>query len=257
MGVSHAETEATETTYIVKKGDWLAKIAPNFGTTWKAIAKANNIKKPYIIHPDQKLRIPHQANTVRHNEVSKTTTPFLWKKPGHAKCKKCELHASVKGLGFPDVVETALIAKVENREFTMIEIAPGMHFDAMYFGKRIRKENVIASWPVGHTEPAREYSIIHNGTRYALVYPLVCGNWSKTTSTVVLPPIAASPPVKEIPVAPPVHDDRVAAIASPQPPEPTLGKIIPPVCATCPDFIVLAVFEPRKNEESNAPQSGW
>lgn len=63
------ETKATETktettapaatgkVYIVKEGDYLYKIAREHGTTWKAIAQANNLKDPNIIIPGQELKI--------------------------------------------------------------------------------------------------------------------------------------------------------------------------------------------------------
>lgn len=43
--------------YIVKKGDTLSKIGAKLGINWQDIAKLNNIKAPYIIYPNQKLRI--------------------------------------------------------------------------------------------------------------------------------------------------------------------------------------------------------
>lgn len=44
-------------TYVVKKGDTLSKIAKKYGTTYKKIAKDNNIANPNIIHVGQKLII--------------------------------------------------------------------------------------------------------------------------------------------------------------------------------------------------------
>jgi len=45
-------------TYTVKRGDNLEKIAKRYGVSVKAIIRANNLKKPYIIRPGQKLKIP-------------------------------------------------------------------------------------------------------------------------------------------------------------------------------------------------------
>lgn len=47
-----------EVVYIVKPNDNLTKIANEYGTTYQAIADANGIKAPYIIYPNQKLKIP-------------------------------------------------------------------------------------------------------------------------------------------------------------------------------------------------------
>jgi N-acetylmuramoyl-L-alanine amidase len=43
--------------YTVKKGDTLSKIGAKLGINWQDIAKLNNIKAPYVIYPNQKLRI--------------------------------------------------------------------------------------------------------------------------------------------------------------------------------------------------------
>ena len=43
--------------YTVKKGDTLSKIGAKLGVNWQNIAKLNNIKAPYIIYPNQKLKI--------------------------------------------------------------------------------------------------------------------------------------------------------------------------------------------------------
>lgn len=245
-GFAHAGYEqGAETTYTVKKGDWLAKIAPNFGVTWNAIAKANNVKKPYVIYPDQTLRIPH---TLKVSSTSGAEV-FLWKNPGNAKCKDCTVTRSVQGLGYPDIVADILIAKVKNRDFTIIHITSGTHFDAMYFGKNIRKEHVIAQWKKGHSERAREYFVVYNETRYALVYPIVCGNWAKHTSAAPIH-LTVGPPEKNN-----VSVDRVVDITPPQSPEIIPGQITEATCSTCPDFIILATFEPLTKKESYTTNS--
>lgn len=43
--------------YTVKRGDTLSKIGAKLGINWQDIAKLNNIKSPYIIYPNQKLKI--------------------------------------------------------------------------------------------------------------------------------------------------------------------------------------------------------
>ena len=45
-------------THIVIRGEWLVKIAGQYGVPWYEIALANNIKSPYTIYPNQKLCIP-------------------------------------------------------------------------------------------------------------------------------------------------------------------------------------------------------
>jgi nucleoid-associated protein YgaU len=46
------------TTYVVKKGDSVYKIAKKFGTTMQAIILANNLRNPDLIFPGQVLYIP-------------------------------------------------------------------------------------------------------------------------------------------------------------------------------------------------------
>ncbi len=43
--------------YTVKKGDTLSKIAQQFGTDWKTLAKLNNLKNPNLIRVNQLIRI--------------------------------------------------------------------------------------------------------------------------------------------------------------------------------------------------------
>ena len=48
----------TYTTYVVQAGDYLVKIANQYGINWSQIAVANNINAPYIIYVGQSLLIP-------------------------------------------------------------------------------------------------------------------------------------------------------------------------------------------------------
>jgi LysM repeat protein len=51
-------TPGGQTTYVVRSGDTLGRIAQRFGTTVSAIAQANNIVNPNLIYPGQVLIIP-------------------------------------------------------------------------------------------------------------------------------------------------------------------------------------------------------
>ncbi|URN11383.1 LysM peptidoglycan-binding domain-containing protein [Streptomyces radiopugnans] len=62
-GGDAVEKPATGGTYTVKPGDTLSKIGERLGVPWPDIAKANNIKTPYRIHPGDKLTIPKAAAT--------------------------------------------------------------------------------------------------------------------------------------------------------------------------------------------------
>ncbi|KGR79220.1 hypothetical protein CD29_07710 [Ureibacillus manganicus DSM 26584] len=47
----------TNTTYVIKKGDTLYRIARNFGVTVSSIVETNNIKNPNLIYPGDELHI--------------------------------------------------------------------------------------------------------------------------------------------------------------------------------------------------------
>lgn len=44
--------------YVVKKGDYLSKIAPKYNTTWRELAKLNSLANPNLIYPNQVLKVP-------------------------------------------------------------------------------------------------------------------------------------------------------------------------------------------------------
>lgn len=62
--------EASGSTYTVKKGDTLSAIAKKYGTTVAKIVKDNNIKKPNLIHPGQKLKVGDQDKPTNKNVTS-------------------------------------------------------------------------------------------------------------------------------------------------------------------------------------------
>lgn len=57
-GSKPSEQVVKSTTYTVKKGDTLTKIARQYKTTWQKLQQANNLKNPHLIFPGQKLIIP-------------------------------------------------------------------------------------------------------------------------------------------------------------------------------------------------------
>lgn len=56
-----AKTGKTEIVYIVRKGDWLSKIAPKYGLTWRELAAYNHLSNPNYIVVGQKILIPVKA----------------------------------------------------------------------------------------------------------------------------------------------------------------------------------------------------
>ncbi|MBE2193402.1 MAG: LysM peptidoglycan-binding domain-containing protein [Anaerolinea sp.] len=80
--------------YIVKPGDWLAKIARDFKTTVAAIAQENKITNVNLIYVGQKLRIPVGTGVV----VPVPTTPPVVVNPPPTGGSSFELGGQVTGL---------------------------------------------------------------------------------------------------------------------------------------------------------------
>ena len=60
-------------TYTVKSGDTLSGIATRFNTTYQDLARLNNIVSPYVIYPNQVIKIKGD-NTVANNTSNSATT---------------------------------------------------------------------------------------------------------------------------------------------------------------------------------------
>jgi len=61
--VEHVPASANYTLYPIKKGDSLSSIGEAHGVSYQAIAALNKIKSPYVIRPDQVLKIPRKPVT--------------------------------------------------------------------------------------------------------------------------------------------------------------------------------------------------
>lgn len=60
-------------TYTVKSGDTLSSIATRFNTTYQDLARLNNIASPYVIYPNQVIKIKGD-NTVANSTSNSATT---------------------------------------------------------------------------------------------------------------------------------------------------------------------------------------
>ena len=63
--------------YRVRKGDSLHAIAFNYGLDWRDIAGWNHIRAPYLIYPDQELRLtpPRQYTSSAAKPPNQATPP--------------------------------------------------------------------------------------------------------------------------------------------------------------------------------------
>ena len=63
--------------HVVQKSETLFSLAWRYGWDYKALASANNIRSPYIIHPGQKINIAHSVP--KHLRGTKTASKKLTK----------------------------------------------------------------------------------------------------------------------------------------------------------------------------------
>jgi LysM repeat protein len=66
-------------TYVIQRGDTLARIAARFGTTWQELARINNIANPNLIYAGQTIRLPGGSNP---GPVPTQTGPIPTAAPG-------------------------------------------------------------------------------------------------------------------------------------------------------------------------------
>lgn len=68
-----------DSTYTVKPGDVLWKIAESNGTTWQKLAETNKLENPHLIYPGQVLKLDANAveavSSASKSETTATTTP--------------------------------------------------------------------------------------------------------------------------------------------------------------------------------------
>lgn len=72
---AQASSTPTSSTYVVKPGDNLVKIARSVGTSSDKLAKANGLKPSSIIRPGQKLKVPGKAAPASASATAQATAP--------------------------------------------------------------------------------------------------------------------------------------------------------------------------------------
>ncbi len=157
-------------THSVKQGDSLWKIGiQHGGRSWKEIYKDNKkqIKNPDLIYPGQVFVISDEWDE------------FFFENPGEDKYTGTPEEA-LELLGYPEEASKLFIKKIREDNFDgWHEISKGDRF-AMVFGKNKIRYNTVANWKDENKKLAsKKYSVITEGIEYALLHPLVCGNWSR------------------------------------------------------------------------------
>jgi len=223
---------AVASEYTVQKGDTLSGIAKRFmgsasRAAYMSLAEKNGIENPHLIHPGQKLDIPEgfsfsesyrlqgqigvissapaKPQSSRQSAEKKQEGVFYYRYPARDPYRGT-LEKALELLGYPIEVRKAFVEKVRTtpkNKIVHIELRKGDRIAAMTFGKAKVKRNVIAAWDDQyHLYAARLYETEFEGKVYRLIYPLVCGNWSRLEER----PIPAPPevPYIEPPVPQPV-----------------------------------------------------
>ena len=95
----HWNEHRSFTSYTVKKGDTLSSIARTHKTNWHAIAWANKIHSPYIIHPGQVLKVPTWGSST---EKPASSTPATKAAPAAATTAKPASATTASSQSYPD-----------------------------------------------------------------------------------------------------------------------------------------------------------
>lgn len=166
LGLTQAHASVhQEVRHIVKGGEYLVKIAEVYpGVTWRAIAKANRLQSPYVVHPQQSLVIPTIVQKVERIaapvvlRVSPTleasdavTSEVVMTASGPAHVFDGMNHndtspkVAIEKL-FDDVspfVREQLLALVERAEYTPILLPVGYRIARMQTAEGVLYENVL------------------------------------------------------------------------------------------------------------------
>lgn len=118
-------TGNTLTTYVVKSGDNLTKIAKNNDMTLQELVELNEIKSPYIIKPGQKLKVSSNEPIVVVQQSTKTTNNNNIKKT--EVIEKRQVHKQKKTLSFAWPVKGNIVSSFGNK-------ANGLYNDGVNIG---------------------------------------------------------------------------------------------------------------------------
>lgn len=102
-------------TYVVRYGDWLARIAARYGISWQVLAAANHIANPSVLYAGQTLVIPCGNTPVRSITLQQ---PF----PNQGICSPVRVSGTTSVTPF----EATLTGRVFNGSGTLIGSAPVM-----------------------------------------------------------------------------------------------------------------------------------
>ncbi|MFW5748082.1 MAG: LysM peptidoglycan-binding domain-containing protein [Chloroflexota bacterium] len=103
-------SQPSPSTYTVQRGDTLGTIARRFGTTFQAIAQANNVANPNLIFPGQVLQIPGGTGQPQPPSQPQPQPP-----PSAPIAGGFELGGHVQSFSYPDQMRGAGMNWVKNQ----------------------------------------------------------------------------------------------------------------------------------------------
>ncbi|MFH1671284.1 MAG: LysM peptidoglycan-binding domain-containing protein, partial [Candidatus Portnoybacteria bacterium] len=157
--LSSAVMAETTENYSVKRGDSLWRIGNKFQVKWEKIAQANDIKPPYIIHPNQVLIMPErQWENVGGNPYKGT---FQW---------------AISNFYLPDEIKVQVIENIKNKNFKWLKsgLQSGQELEQVTFGRNQIWNDVLTVFPDEKAYAARDYSL----GEYHVIQVLECNNWA-------------------------------------------------------------------------------
>lgn len=132
--IRDSQPVSDETTYTVKSGDSIERIARHHGIKLSTLAKLNDLKADSLIHPGQKIKIPGKTAMVENQAV---TTP----------AKASHTHTVAAGETFYKI-STKYGVSVDE----LIAANPGVNHKALRVGQKIKVE--IAATTVATAPPS-------------------------------------------------------------------------------------------------------
>lgn len=215
--------------HFVKKDENIGVIAKKYGLSYRIVARANKLKPPYIIHPEDRLVIP-TASVKKKIRGFRKGGLSRWIFPGQNKffggCEKggkdpVKVKSSLRrqlgekskyGHKYVSVI-SVFERRIDNKDYVMKDIEPGEFFNSMEFTRNGKTEivyDLVADWD---KEYVRKNNIPSDAERYV-------ERFGNEEITFTLPYACCNPAIRirRLPSPPPI----VPPVTKP----PEKGKIV-------------------------------
>ncbi len=163
-------SEAAE--YLVQKGDCLSVIGQKTKTDWRQIARANNLKSPYLIYPGQKLSLPEEREK-NHKERIKQSKKRLYTQVG-ANPYQGTWQWALDNFNLPEPIKQKIRQNIQEDKFKWFRLASGQQISQMVSGQGQILNQLVSQWDRAQLYAAKDYGV--DGYHYLLI--LKCGNWA-------------------------------------------------------------------------------